>query len=264
MSQTGVFEATKKNGDVYYRASFTYRSKHISLGSYDTRSRAGSAYEYAKQLIKSTAAVDDYSDDCPLDFEKYVVLINFRDNRVYIKNPIYLQKRYFLYYLDRTHVYKFDIEDLFYYSEHKISRRGRHLFVADYGMQVNLHSRYGIKKHAVLGRDYRFINDDRYDFRYENIEIINRYQGVRKKISQKGRVSYKVVILVNGNYTVGTYPTEEMAAIAYNRAADIIKKQQPWRKYDQNYIDTLSPSRYADIYTTLPISDALKSLNVSK
>ena len=123
MSQTGVFEATKKNGDVYYRASFTYRSKHISLGSYDTRSRAGSAYEYAKQLIKSTASVDDYSDDCPLDFEKYVVLINFRDNRVYIKNPIYLQKRYFLYYLDRTHVYKFDIEDLFYYSEHKISRR---------------------------------------------------------------------------------------------------------------------------------------------
>ena len=260
MSRAGVFEAKKKNGEIYYRSSLTFRNKHISLGSYDTEQEAGMAYEYARSLVKSTVAIDEYPGDCPLTFEKYVVLVNFRDNRVYIKNPIYLQKRFFLYYLDREHVYKFDIEDLFYYSEHKISRRGRHLFVADYGMQVNLHSRYGIKKHAVLNRDYRFINDDRYDFRYENIEIINRYHGVRKKVSKKGNISYKAVILINGNYTVGTYPTEEMAAIAYNKAVDIVKRIYPDRGYDQNYVDTMSPSAYADMYTLISISPSIMNL----
>ena len=30
----GVYQATKKNGEVYYRSSLTYRRRHISLGSY--------------------------------------------------------------------------------------------------------------------------------------------------------------------------------------------------------------------------------------
>ena len=30
---TGVYEARKKSGEIYYRASFTYKNKHISLGS---------------------------------------------------------------------------------------------------------------------------------------------------------------------------------------------------------------------------------------
>ena len=91
MSQSGVFEARKKNGEVYYRSSMTYRNKHISLGSYPTMEIAGNAYSYARRLIKSTLGVDDYTDSCPLSYEKFIVLINFRDNRVYIKNPIYLQ-----------------------------------------------------------------------------------------------------------------------------------------------------------------------------
>ncbi|MCR5357448.1 MAG: hypothetical protein K6E63_08610 [Lachnospiraceae bacterium] len=260
MNTAGVFEAVKKNGDKYYRASLTSRNKHISLGSYDTEELAGRAYSYARSLIKSTKTIDDYDEGCGLDFEKYVVLVNFRDNRVYIRNPIYLQKHFFFYYLDREHVFKFDFEDLFYYSEHKISRRGNHLFVADYGMQVNLHSRYGIKKHAVLNRDYRFINNDRYDYRYENIEIINRYHGVRKRTYKTGRVIYKVVILINGNYTVGSYPSEEMAAIAYNKAVDVVKRVYPEKTYEQNYVDTLSPSVYADMYTGIEISEKITSL----
>lgn len=260
MSEAGVFEARKKNGEVYFRSSITYRGKHISLGSYKTEEIAGRAYSYARSLIKSTIGIDDYPEDCPLTFEKFVVLINFRDNRVYIKNPIYLQKHHFLYYLDRSHVFKFDVEDLFYYSEHKISRRGGHLFVADYGMQVNLHSRYGIKRHAVLNRDYRFINNDRYDFRYENIEIINRYHGVRKKVTKKGKISYRTVILINGNYTVGVYPTEEMAAIAYNKAVDIVKRIYPDRNYEQNYVDSMTPSGYADMYTSIQVSQKILDL----
>ena len=52
-------------------------------------------------------------------------------------------------------------------------RRGNHLFVAEYGMQTNIHSRYGIKNFAREGIDYQFVNGDRKDFRYSNIEIFN-------------------------------------------------------------------------------------------
>ena len=71
-------------------------------------------------------------------------------------------------------------------------RRGGHLFVADYGMQVNIASRYGIKNFAVENRDYRFVNGNDHDFRYANIEILNTYQNNRLryfvcKISLKSR-----------------------------------------------------------------------------
>ena len=62
--------------------------------------------------------------------------INVRDNGIYIKNPIYLKKGFFLYYLTEEEILKFDVDDLFYYSEHKIMRRGNHFFVSDFGMQV--------------------------------------------------------------------------------------------------------------------------------
>lgn len=32
----GVYLARKKDNSIYYRASITYRRKHISLGSFDT------------------------------------------------------------------------------------------------------------------------------------------------------------------------------------------------------------------------------------
>ena len=47
----GVFEATKKNGTVYYRASITYKRKHISLGGFDTMSRANAAYLEADRIL---------------------------------------------------------------------------------------------------------------------------------------------------------------------------------------------------------------------
>lgn len=74
--------------------------------------------------------------------------MNFRDNGVYIKTPIYLRRNYFEYFLSPTLILKFDIDDLFYYSSHRIQKRGGHLFVSDYGMQYNILSRYGIKSHG--------------------------------------------------------------------------------------------------------------------
>ncbi len=255
----GTYKTKKKDGSIYYRSSITYNSKHISLGSYDNEQDASLAYIEAEETLYSKLSVDEYSNDYVLRFDKYVVLINFRDNGVYIKNPIYLMKRYFLYYLDPESVFKFDIDDLFFYSSHHISRRGGHFFVADYGMQLSINSRYGIRRHAVAGRDYRFINGDPFDYRYENIEIINRFFGV-EKIPKKNKDLYRAKILVNGTYIIGIYQTETEAAIAYNKAADIISKRLPGKSYDINYIDSIPPHEYAEIYINIDISEKILNL----
>ena len=51
---------------------------------------------------------------------------------------------------------KFDIDDLFYYSSHKILKRQGHLYVNDYGMQITILNRYGIKNYGV--REYWIVD----------------------------------------------------------------------------------------------------------
>jgi len=249
----GVYEAVKKNGERYYRASFTYRNKHISLGSFETEEAAHEAYILAGELMagdSNSLSISSYPvKGCALSFEKWVVLINFRDNGMYIKNPIYLKRRYFIYYYNEEIQLKFDVDDLFYYSEHKIMKRGGHLFVADYGMQVNLLSRYGIKNHAVCGRDYRFVNGDNTDFRYGNIEVINRYYGVRKE-----KQLYTTRIHVVGDIIVGRYETEEEAAVAYNVAADLLETEGAKKAYPRNYLEGLSGENYKKLYQNVSIA----------
>lgn len=250
----GVFTAVKKDGTIYYRASITHKKKHISLGSYQTALIAYGAYLEGTSLLTDTSlTLDDYSNHRILPFGKWVTLLNFRDNQLYFATPIYMHKNYFEYYLSKDLILKFDIDDLFYYSSHKIMMRGRHFFVADYGMQVNIMSRYGIKNYAVMGRDYRFVNGDNMDFRYENIEIFNVYHGVIKKETKKG-VRYVAKIHINGNYTIGIYDSDIEAAIAYNKAIDLLKKAGVNKNFSPNYLENLSPSAYADIYSKLHIS----------
>lgn len=268
MSMSGVFKAEKKDGTIYYRSSVTYKNKHISLGSYNTELAANRAYQRAKELLESdikyselssAEILDEFSRDKTIKFNKFISIINFRDNNIYIKNPIYICKRFFMYFYSPDHVYTFDIEDLFYYASHKIAKRGSHLFVADYGMQINLLSRYGIHSHAVVGRDYLFKNNDPYDFRYSNIEVINKYIGVQRKETKSG-TKYKAVILINGNFIIGTYPTEEEAAIAYNKACDILKPVFPDRTFRQNIIEKLPPKEYARLYLTVDVSEKIQAL----
>lgn len=257
MALAGAFKAQMKNGTTYYRSSITYKNKHISLGSYSTEEAANAAYLVAKNLINNKdLTIDSYRTDTPLDFDKYITIINFRDNDVYIKNPIYLEKTFFFYYLSPSIVFKFDIDDLFYYAERKISRRNGHFWVADYGMQVNLKSRYGIKSHAVLNRDYKFLNGDKYDYRYDNIEIINHFNGVQK-VKRSVYTKYQAKILVNGVYTIGTYDTDIEAAVAYNKAADLITKVHPEKHYKQNYIESMTAPEYAAMYIKIPISNRI-------
>lgn len=199
---SGVYTIQKKNGDTLYRSSITHKGKHISLGSFSAEAQANAAYLEASRLLRQTPAPElmDYSSDSPLPFEKWVVLLNFRESGMYFKTPIYLKHRYFIYYLDQHTQLKFAVDDLFYYAGHKIMRRGRHFFVADFGMQVNILSRYGIRSFAVPGRDYLFANGDPFDFRYENIILINKYYGVQKTEKKAGfptlqRYILRVIIL---------------------------------------------------------------------
>jgi hypothetical protein len=267
MKTTGISEAKRKDGSVYYKAYFTFKGRHISLGSFDSAKDAAAAYSLAVKIIRdkkhfhlnAASEIEGYPKNAKsLSFEKWVMLINLRDSGIYSHNPIYLQRRFFDYYLDPDAMLRFDIEELFYYTNHKIQRRGGHFFVADYGMQVNILTRYGIKNYAVCDRDYRFVNGEKWDFRAGNIEIINSYHGVTERLV-KGEIRFIAKIHINGDFIVGKYKTVEEAATAYNKAADYLEKKGLKKRFPRNFIETADEVEYARLYHAVRISSRLAS-----
>lgn len=284
---TGVYKTTKKDGSVYYRVSITYKNKHISIGSYDDEFGASMAYAIANDVLykPGTYYIDkdmhttsynhiaaelsnnaslkssSISDGTSVDFftffpyAKFISLINFRDNGIYIKTPIYLCDKSFLYFLNPENILTFSTDDLFYYSHHTILCRGGYYFVNDYGMQTSILSRFGIRNHSVKGRDYIFRNGDEHDYRYENVCVINKYNGVNK-IEKNGRTFFQSRIHINGNYIIGIYKSENEAAIAYNKVVDILENIQSV-SYIKNYIEDMSYITYASIYNSIKISKKL-------
>ena len=256
----GVYVDKKKNGELNFRASITVNGKHISLGSYENEIQAAATYALASEILNNRCfSCLNYDINCPIKYEKYVTLINLRDNKLYFSNPIYMHNRYFSYFYSPFEELKFDMDDLFYFSQHKIMCRGNHYFVADYGNQISVKERFGIKSFAVEGRDFLFVNSDSLDFRRENIKIINNYYGV-SRIGNNLKPQYKTTIHVRSNYIVGTYEDELEAAIAYNKAADILKRNGCQKNFFQNYIDKISNKEYAEIYSKVKISDKIISL----
>jgi hypothetical protein len=257
----GVYLAKKKDGTAYYRSSFTYKNKHISLGSFDNEKDANKAYDEAQYVsLKNSITINMYNENWVLPFEKMVIIINLRDNGIYFGTPIYVRSKFFYYYFSLDYVLKFDIDELFYYSSHKIMKRDGHLFVADYGMQVNILSRYGIRNYAVSGKDYIFLNGDDTDFRHENLQLVNNYFGVEKVIF-RGKERYRARINIPGYYTIGHYHTEIDAAIAYNKAIDILKNNGINKNYTPNYIEGITASAYAETYSKLKISEKIINLH---
>ncbi len=255
--KTGITKAYRKDGSLYYRASITYNRKHISLGSYTIPEEGTRAYMEAYHILNgSRCSIPDYPDHSALSFTKFVILVNLRNNGIYIKTPIYLYSDYFLYYLRPDHALKFDKDDLFFYSSHTIQQKGGYLFVCHYGSQYGILSRYGIHQFSVAGRDYIFANGDNRDYRYENIKILNHYMGVTEEQHQ-GKTVYTDSIHVKGKHIIGRYSTEEDAAIAYNKAADILKKKGYKKNFIQNYISNLSAKEYAERYQSIRISEGL-------
>lgn len=251
----GIFKAQKGNGECYYRASINRKNKKISLGSFSTEEEALRAYKEAVLLFdEKSITLDNYEIFIKsLSQGKIISLLNLRDNGIYFKTPIYLRDGYFSYFLASTGELKFDNEDLFYYSSHTIMKRGGHLFVNDYGSQYSLISRYGIRAYAVEGKDFRFVNGDNFDYRYENILIINKYRGVTRKTTAKGH-TYYVKIHINGEYNLGKFKDEISAAICYNKGVDEALKKGVQKDFSKNYIEEINAERYKCIYNeiTLP------------
>ena len=134
--------------------------------------------------------------------------------------------------------------------------------MADYGMQVNILSRYGIKNFAVENRDFRFVNGNNKDFRYENIEIINRFHGVQRK-ERNGQYYYETKIHLRGDFLVGRYETEIEAAIAYNKAASILITKGYEKEFPVNFIEELNSETYRSLYKHVNISKRIVDLNRS-
>lgn len=266
MSLPGVFTAMKKDGTIYYRSSITYQNKHISLGSFSKEIDAHLAYKAADRILSGDSVsfipnIEDYdSKKIVLEFSKWVMLRNLKDNSIYCRNPIYLQKNFFLYYVTDHLILKFDTDDLFYYMKHAIMQRGGHLFVCEYGMQVNIMSRYGIRNFSVPGRDYRFVNGDSTDFRYHNIQIINRYYGVSKSIDH-GFITYVAKIHINGDYIIGRYSSEIEAAIAYNKAAAFLKSIGISKDFPENFVESIDEITYAKIFNQVRLSSKIRTLS---
>jgi predicted carbohydrate-binding protein with CBM5 and CBM33 domain len=81
-------------------------------------------------------------------------------------------------------------------------------------------------------------------------------------VTLRGKERYRARINIPGYYIIGHYHSEIDAAIAYNKAIDTLKRNGAKKNYTPNYIEGLSPSSYADIYSKLKISD--KILNYKK
>ena len=74
----GVFTIKKTDGSTAYRASITYKQKHISLGTFHSEEAANLAYTRAKNLLESDTPFEEsvsYSSiDDALPFEKVIIL----------------------------------------------------------------------------------------------------------------------------------------------------------------------------------------------
>lgn len=128
---TGVYEARKKSGEIYYRASFTYKNKHISLGSSSDEASCHAMYNEACEIINNSSdhwidtdhRTTSYNEAMTLSLGKYISLINFRDNNIYIKTPIYMCHKYFLYFLKEHEVLQFSTDDLLLFQPHNYEPR---------------------------------------------------------------------------------------------------------------------------------------------
>ncbi|MDD6401042.1 MAG: hypothetical protein PUG10_05475 [Lachnospiraceae bacterium] len=252
----GIYTTTKKDGSIYYRVSTTFHNKHISLGSFDNITIANKAYNEACKILDGKISINDIHKIKNLSLDKAIVLLNYYDNNIYFATPIYLRKNYFEYYLSENTILKFDRDDLFFYSSHKIQQKGGYIFVSDYGSQYSIQSRYGIKPFAVYGRDYTMVNNDIHDYRYSNINVINNFNGVKQYTRNKS-LYYKCYIHINGNTLVGTYNSEIEAAVAYNKAVDTLKVLGSPKNYTKNFISSLSKEEYIEIYKSTKISKKL-------
>ena len=242
-----------------YKTYFLYETNKIYLGTYPSMESAQNALSDAEELMKLPQGPPLFTSS-NLDYKKIVSLCNLRDNKRYIKNPIYVYPTYFTYYLSKEYILTFDLKDLLYFSTYKIYKRGNYLYTQDSVSQQSILSRYGIPNHSVINKDYIFKNNNPHDFRYNNLEVINGYKGVSKKI-KNATVIYIAYIYIKTNLIIGHYSSEIEAAIAYNKAIDILSEHDIIKDYTYNTIPFITKAEYDAIYNKLTISSRIYHLD---
>ncbi len=141
-------------------------------------------------------------------------------------------------------------------------KRGGHLFVAEYGMQTNIRSRYGIRAYARKDIDFTFVNGNENDYRYSNLNVLNPYHGVTI-VHDNGHTEYIAKLHLNGNYLIGRFPSLIEAAIAYNKAVDFACMHGCTKQFPQNYIDSSLPKSIWHITKKITLPDRLLSYRFS-
>ena len=246
------------NGNTKYKVYFVYESNKIYLGIYPSMETAQKALEEAQMIMEAPKGPPDFNF-FTLSYQKIVSLCNFRDHRKYIKNPIYLYATYFHYYLSKECILVFDSKDLLYFSTYKIYKRGHYLYTQDSVSQQNILSRFHIPSYSVIGKDYYFKNGNPFDFRRENLISINHYKGVKQKVKQDQLV-YVASIYIDTTLVIGYYASEIEAAIAYNKAIDLLRQQNSPHHYTYNTIPYLTDTEYQVLYEKISVSPRLLHL----
>lgn len=244
------------NGKTQYKIYFVYESNKIYLGTYPSMETAEKALAEAEFLMKQPQGPPEFEFAPTLNYKKIVSLCNLRDHKKYMKNSIYLYATYFHYYLSKNCILVFDSKDLLYFSTYKIYKRGNYLYTQDSISQQNMLLRFGIPNHSVLHKDYFFKNGNPYDFRAENLVVINSYKGVRQKV-RNDKTIYIAYIYLKSNLIIGHYDSEIEAAIAYNKAIDVLHQQKRLHDYTYNIIPYLTNVEYQAIYDHIILTPRL-------
>lgn len=245
-----------------YRVYYLYKTKKIYIGLYHTYEKALLAYQFIENIFTSSISLKDYTPDCPITFEKFVACINFRDNHMYFKTSIYVQSDHFKYYISPDLYLIFDLKDLLYFSNKRIHKRGDYLYTYIGDQQENILKRFGFNRSMTYLKDYDFLNNNRYDFRRKNIHIINHYYGVSLETKYNKTTYVTRIVLNKKNLVVGHYSSDMLAAIAYNKAVDLVTASSNEYHYSKNTFPFLTRQEYDSLYESLPISKRLTSHSI--
>lgn len=247
---------TKQSGDtVKYRVYYMYQSKKIYIGIYETSEKAQEVYAWVDTKMSSGFSLEDYLGS-PIAFDKFITLLNFKNNGAYFSVPIYIFPDHFKYYLSEDFYMIFSLKDLFFISNYKIHKRGQYLYINIGTRQENLLKRFGISNHATYGVDYLMHNGNRYDLRRENIHILNHYKGVQYEDKYHTK-TYVARIRTTQYLVIGHYDSELLAAIAYNKAVDYLEKSSSSCSYEKNEFPFLTRQEYQSLYDKVEVSKRL-------